>query len=513
LSAKFESKSKRDIVQSTPMQNSNQTSIEYHLKEDDIVYFLHLPKTAGTTFYFLLDSFFDLDSIYPYRFWNRLLKNKQKNFSKFRFFRGHFGYSLCRLLPKKPIILTVLRDPIKRTISDYDHRVRDPDPLYEKKYSKDVSILEFFNDPEKSKTFENMQTYQIGLNPDILSITKSYKPRKLHQFRYREELPYWADDYSKEEILATAKKRLSSFEYVGIAERLEESVFLLYYTFGWRPLSRPWRLNPTKKSIIGELPTKTIEQIQNCVSLDSELYKFAQKLFDNRYSQMVEELKQKYFEDSFSNLSSDEMMYKMLEKHYQHRLTESNFPLVNSIDYDFRPKMVGSGWYYREVSEETEKAFRWSGPETKSSIDFHLAQDDDLIIQFRVMRAIIPDVLKSLKFQVNDHPIEIKKLDAKSGSTLFQAFIPKSALNNKKQFSRLSFEVDRTINPHDINPRDLTDRPLGIAIDRIKIVPSKEFDKTKDRIEIAAVPLFSKKSLLRKAYGTGLRVAAKLKRL
>jgi len=208
---------------------------------------------------------------------------------------------------------------------------------------------------------------------------------------------------------------------------------------------------------------------------------------------MVEELKQKYFEDSFSNLSSDEMMYKMLEKHYQHRLTESNFPLVNSIDYDFRPKMVGSGWYYREVSEETEKAFRWSGPETKSSIDFHLAQDDDLIIQFRVMRAIIPDVLKSLKFQVNDHPIEIKKLDAKSGSTLFQAFIPKSALNNKKQFSRLSFEVDRTINPHDINPRDLTDRPLGIAIDRIKIVPSKEFDKTKDRIEIAAVPLFSKK--------------------
>ena len=494
----------------------NNNTLECKLIDDDILYFLHLPKTAGTTLYFTIDSYFDLDSIFPYRFWNKYLKNAPKlkknilkSNSKFRLFRGHFGYGLTRTLPKNPIFVTVLRDPVQRTISDYHHRIRGNEP----KYSKKLPIAEFFKDSEQTKTFENTQTYHIGLNPDILSITKSYKPRQIRKFRFREELPYWADEYSKKEILSTAKKRLSSFEFVGIAERLEESMFLLYYTFGWRPLSRPWLLNPTKKSTIEELPPETIKIIQNKVSLDTELYNLAQELFENRYSLMVKKLKQDYYEDSFSNLSSHEMMYKMLEKHYQHRLGESNCPLVNSIDYDFRPKMTGSGWYYREVSQETEKAFRWSGPETKSSIDFHLAKDDDLMIQFRVMRAIIPDVLKSLKFQVNDHPIEIKKLDAKSGSTLFEGFIPKSALNNKKQFTRLSFEVDRTINPHDINPRDLTDRPLGIAIDRIKIMPSKEYDKTKDRIEIAAVPLFSKKSLLRKAYGTGLSVAAKLKRL
>jgi len=494
----------------------NSTTLEYTLKDDDILYFLHIPKTAGTTLYFTIDSYFDLDLIFPYRFWNKYLKDAPKlkkkilnNNSKLRLFRGHFGYGLTRMLPKNPIFVTVLRDPVQRTISDYKHRIRGN----ELKYSKKLPLAEFFKDDEQSKTFENTQTYHIGLNPDILSITKSLKPREIRKFRFREDLPYWADEYSKKEILKNAKKRLSSFEFVGIAERLEESMFLLYYTFGWRPLSRPWMLNPTKKSTSEEIPPETMEIIQNKNTLDTELYQYAQELFENRYSQMVKNLKQDYYEDDFSNLSFHEKMYKMLEKHYQHRLAELDVPLVNAIDYDFRQKMAGSGWYYREVSQESEEAFRWTGPEKKSSIDFSLAKDDDLIIQFRVMRAIIPDVLKSLKFQVNDHPIEIKKLDEKSGSAVFEGFIPKSVLMTKKQFSRLSFEVDRTINPHDINPRDPTDRPLGIAIDRIKILPSMKYDKTIDQIEIATAPAFSKKSLLRKVYVAGISMGAKLKRL
>jgi len=487
------------------MQNTNSPSLEYHLKKDDILYFLHLHKAAGTTFIFILDSFFDFDSIYPYRFWNRLLNDKPKDFSKFRLVRGHFGYGLCRLLPRKPIFLTLLREPVKRTLSDYDHRVRDPDPIYKNKYSKKITISDFFNDPERRKTFENMQTYQIGLDPDILSITKSFNSRKLRRFRFREELPYWADEIPKDEIIKNAKKRLDEFEFVGIAERMEESLFLFYYLFGLQPLSRPWRLNPTKKSP-KEIPAETIEIIKKTVPLDTELYNYAQQIFENRYSQMVKELKQKYFEQSFAHLPPHEMMYKMLEKHYRKRLAETDLNFVNSIDYDFRPKMSGSGWYYREIFEKTDEAFRWTGPETISTIDFKLAQDDDLIIQFRVMRAIDSSLLESLKLKVNEESVKITKLYHKYGKTVFEGIIPKSILKNNRNFTRLAFEIERTIIPHELNPLDPTDRALGLAFDRIKIVQAKNYDKERDQIITQEAPGITKQDLRYMAQAAAIKL-------
>jgi len=43
------------------MSNSFPSSLECKLKDDDIVYYLHIPKTAGTSFTATLDSLFDFD--------------------------------------------------------------------------------------------------------------------------------------------------------------------------------------------------------------------------------------------------------------------------------------------------------------------------------------------------------------------------------------------------------------------------------------------------------------------
>jgi len=66
--------------------------IEYNLRKNDIVYFLHIPKTAGTSFIATLESYFDLDSIYPEKVWQKLLKKIPRDFSNYRLLRGHFGY-------------------------------------------------------------------------------------------------------------------------------------------------------------------------------------------------------------------------------------------------------------------------------------------------------------------------------------------------------------------------------------------------------------------------------------
>jgi len=490
----------------------NKKSIECQINEDDIVFFLHIPKTAGTTLISILDSFFDYDTIYPEQLWHNLLKNRPTDFSRFRLIRGHFGYGLCRLLPKKPVFMTMLRDPVDRHISGIEHKIRDPDPRFKQKSEmKNKSFLEILNDPE-SPGFEDLQCRQIGLNPDILSITKSWEQKDLAYFKYPKVLHMASKEVSRVKLLQDAKTRLSEFEFVGISERLEDSMYLLFFTFGWRPIHNIWKLNVTPKKIRKtDLPKETLNRILESNQLDSKLYEFGKELFENRFNSMMKYLNNHYYESKYSKFSFQKSLLLMLEKHYEKQITDSRQTRVKKIDYDFQQKMFGSGWYWREFITENKMAYRWTGPETKSTIDFFLAKDDDLIIQFRVMRTIIPDVLKSLKFQVNDHPIEIKKLDEKSGSTVFEGFIPKSALMNKQHFSRLCFEIDRTINPHEINSLDPTDRPLGIAVDRIKIMPSKEYDKTKDRIEIKPIPVFSKKNLLWNANSAIMRIGEKFR--
>jgi hypothetical protein len=446
----------------------NNKSIECQLKEDDILYFLHIPKTAGTTLISILDSFFDYDTIYPEQLWHNLLKNRSTNFSRFRLIRGHFGYGLCRLLPKKPVIMTMLRNPVDRHISG-------------------------------SPRFEDLQTRQIGLDPDILSITKSWGHEDLANFKYPKVLQKTSKKVSRDKLLEDAKTRLSEFEFVGISERFEDSMFLLFFTFGWRPIHNIWKLNVASKTIRKtELSKKTLDRILDSNQLDLKLYEFGKEIFEDRFNKMMEYLNNQYYESKYSKFSSQKSLLLMLEKHYEKQITDSQLTQVEKIDYDFQQKMFGSGWYFREIIPEIQMAYRWTGPEKISTIDFPLITNHDIIIQFRVMREVVPGIIKSLKFKVNDIPIEIKKLYEKSGNTVFEGFVPKSVLMGKKHFTRLCFEIDKTINPHDINSRDPTDRPLGIAIDRIKIMPSKEYDKTKDQIETPDAIYLYQKALTRK---------------
>jgi len=493
----------------TPKQSS---SLEYKLKNDDILYFLHIPKNAGTTFTTILDTFYDHNLIYPEQLWHKLLQNKL-DISKFKLIRGHLGYCIHRVLPKKPLYITILRDPIERTISEYEHSIRDPDRRFQNRIINFTgkTVAEILENP-KHTIYQNPQTRHIGTDPDITSFINTSNSDSIAKFEFAKALRETAESISDVELIRRAKQNLSEFAFVGIAEKFEESLFLLYYTFGWRPMPSLWKLNVSpKRTKTSVLPSKALQKILDATQLDKKLYEYGVKLFEERYSKMVENLKAKYYEPSFANLPLREMMYKMLEKHYESCLHESHIKPAKSIDYDFRQKLSGTGWYWREILEENGNAFRWTGPETTSTIDFAVSKKEDLIIQFRVMRAISSDLLDSLSLKVNEHPIEIKILESKTGSKVFEGFIPKSALSNKKDFVRISFEINRTINPHEINPLDPTDRPLGIAMDRIKIMPAKEYDKTQDQISIEGSSFFSKKNFQWKARLAVLRVGEKFK--
>src|SRR5260370_13102886 len=99
----------------------------YDLQESDQVYFLHIPKTAGTSFTGLLQSNFEPDRVFPYHLVHFLIDASPERLATYQLFTGHFFYSLHLLLPRMPIYLTFLRDPVERTISHYAQIKRSPE--------------------------------------------------------------------------------------------------------------------------------------------------------------------------------------------------------------------------------------------------------------------------------------------------------------------------------------------------------------------------------------------------
>ena len=451
------------------MKKTEQNPIEHKLKDDDTVYFLHIPKTAGTTLTTLLDSHFDLDSITKAQVWQKLLQNGPHDFSKYRLIRGHFGYGLHRVLPKKPIYITMLREPIERTISFYHHMCTDPltNNWVKDFLSKSDKLSDLIYDTDKKLVFANEQTRHIALDLDVLSITKHLDKDKLNNFFYESISEFISPDITDDKLLSMAKQHLLEFTFFGLTERFDDSLFLLCYTFGWRPIH-----NVQKEMVLPGRPLReefskdVIDKIVECTKLDAELYAYARSLFEDRFSYMVQDLKEKYYDQSLADMPFQQMIYELLERHYNNRFAESKDP-VHSIEYDFSKSMYGSGWYAREVLSDGN-IFRWTGPDTVSTIDFPLAMNEDYKIQFCVVMCLSQDIVESLRLKVNKINIDLS-LQQNEGKIIFEGVIPKSSLNGEKNFIRFSFEVNHTVSPHSINPDSADKRMLGVALDLINV--------------------------------------------
>src|SRR5689334_11133072 len=190
---------------------------------EDMLYFLHIPKTAGTTLTTILDNNFDLDSIYPEQVWQKLLLNKPHSFSKYKLIRGHFGYSLLGILPHKPVCITMIREPIERTISFYHHMRTDPltNNWVKDFISKETGLESIISNPEKRRVFANEQTRHLGAELDVFSLTESLGRSELENFFYESSQAF--TDISDNKLLDRAKRHLSEFKFFGLTEKFEES--------------------------------------------------------------------------------------------------------------------------------------------------------------------------------------------------------------------------------------------------------------------------------------------------
>lgn len=251
------------------------------LQPDDLLFFLHIPKTGGISLQTILESHFPPEAICPLHSFVTREKFEQytpEQRARWRFVRGHMAvgsYSyITRFVGSNPICLTFLRDPVLRIVSEYQHILRRSSHwLHQEFTTRNVSLKEYVTNPQYAYLVSNYQVFMLA--GTVLG----------HIFLDRSRENGWL--LSDEAQLALAKQRLEQYAFVGLTERYDESVALLHYTFGWEPLAEIPLLNTAPKKTSREhLDEATQAALLACTELDRELYAFAQVLFAERYGQM-----------------------------------------------------------------------------------------------------------------------------------------------------------------------------------------------------------------------------------
>ncbi len=251
------------------------------------LFFLHIPKTAGTTIRVSLEHCFPKGQTCPFYFMDQLEKpDSREKLQRYSFFRGHFPISRMESLVRKPMtVITFLRHPIDQIISNFQQwkrsgliparRTNNPKLADECRRIANTSLEEFIESdytdfPHIKNTISNQQTYLLGMD---------FRLNYTHEGRLKNR-----------SLLASAKEKLEQFLVVGTMEDIEKSLMVLSYRLVMPKFDSATRMNRTsKKEKISKdtLPESLRKEMSKYVSMDLELYEFARQRLAGDFREMA----------------------------------------------------------------------------------------------------------------------------------------------------------------------------------------------------------------------------------
>lgn len=217
--------------------------------------FLHIPKTAGTTFREVLTQQFENDEIteiYGSADFDQELVSSLGNTSQ-RLILGHFGWKMnYHQYVEGNSWITFLREPISRTVSHFLHFKRSKDPRHIDLAEQYQSFPEFLT----SKYANNWQCKRLGGG-------------------------FYDESVSDKDCFKEALKNIDQrFEFVGVTEDFEKSLLLLAKKMKWRLPNYRSRNKNKQSSLADELRNEFGKEVLERNAWDQKLYEHAKNRLD-----------------------------------------------------------------------------------------------------------------------------------------------------------------------------------------------------------------------------------------
>ncbi len=228
---------------------------------DKVDFFIHIPKTAGTTMAQIIESQYPKGTVLSFRD-ARVDDEERVRMVKamgpeIRIVAGHLHYGYAKLFPRDCRPFTMLRDPVERIISLYFYIGREPrHPTHEAFKRGEVTIEKLARRQGRAQA-----CFIAGVTPK--------------------------DPGPEDELIARAKENLEKIVVsVGLTERFDESLLLYNRALGWN-VQGYVRANVTKnRPSQDRLAASDLAIIRENSGVDQAVYAFAKELFEKQIAQM-----------------------------------------------------------------------------------------------------------------------------------------------------------------------------------------------------------------------------------
>jgi hypothetical protein len=252
------------------------------------VLFVHVMKTGGSTLFRHLSAHFADDEVFPSRALDiepdgrarldvsRYLDHLSMPYlaalpearrRRIRVYVGHFPYVAREVLGGDLVTMTLLRDPVERTISLLRQRKRE---------------IPWANDPNRPARPTTATLEELYARPFVFQLLIRNHQTKIFSLRQSDAPETYLDDiHVDEERLALAKENLAAVDLVGLTERYDEFLDEVEARFGWT-VEREARTNVTPVEDRHPVSEALRQRITEDNAIDIAFYEYAKELVELR---------------------------------------------------------------------------------------------------------------------------------------------------------------------------------------------------------------------------------------
>lgn len=350
---------------------------------------------------------------------------------QYDFVHGHVPFATRDAFRITPFTLTILRDPVERSVSAYHYLIQtaNADPGHPTRavaadFASRHTLLEFARSDFGARHNGNRQ---VGL------LTQSYRAG---HFTLRGTNPF----EPTEADLDLAKANLEACDVFGLTERLQDTVDLLALELGVASLGTVGTANATiERPAIETLDADTLAILRERAALDIELHRFAVDLFEQR-------------------------------RRTARRAVDGAIDAQRPSECRFDDVIPGDGWYTPE--QHGDRPYSWTGPHPTSTLELATppGADGGAVLEVDVVHTILHDPFDGLVLQINGRQCDWDVVPGAAPPRLVAA-VPSDALRPTGATNLVGLTVRATARPSDVWVGNADSRSLGIAVGRVALLP------------------------------------------